>query len=840
MVDQRDLNGTPPDPAVPQPPAAAQPPEASPQLSAPAPRPPTSAPPPAEDTLQRNRRSRRKSALSTGQRNWIIIITALGVAASLATTSAAPTGNRAIDVLYNSALVVLTTLAGSRARRWSLVIAAGLATIGSTTFMMLPPVVALVVASVLAWQDRRDRVLGALIGALVGWSALDLVWPTPTGATALLAAAAVIPLWISGYRVARAHNRRRIRLAVLVYLAVVVIGTAVAGVTVATQRNMLTNAASTTIEAAQSITAETTDEATKKFTEASRRFESASRATGAFWTHPARLVPMVAQNLDAVHQAATAGADITRTATEIADGVDYDRLQLDGGGIDLEVLASFEPIVERAEAVINSVDEHIRSLDSPWIVRPLADKLDEFEAQTGPLRDGAELASLVVNDIPAMLGRDGERRYLMLLGNPAEARDIGGHIGTFAELRAANGALEVERVVTPYELFGPSGLDGPELYDRSVLPPSMLEMNPTRFAQNWGSSPDMNAVAEVARQLYPQTTGGSILDGVLYADPYAFSAVLRLVGGITTTVGKGEEATEVEVDAANAIQFLTHDQFIHGEEGDDPVRALVDTALERLTTRRLPSVRSIIDSFGPVIEQGRIQFVTFHSEDSGLLERTGLDQAFGRPDGGDLFAVIDRSGYPSKIDSYIHREIDYRPRWNPGTGIVNAQVRIAVSNDAPAEGLPPLISLSPEGTLPGTSRTVLSVITPFDIVDASLDGEILPVGTRPEQDDLRRHSFLVDIAPGATRYVVINLSGSVEPGPDYHLRFYNQPLVNPDETNVSITSLGSPFIGGARAGRVPISRANVQGESSGSGTPRGSVIDSGAMRITDLRFRTRW
>lgn len=798
------------------------------------------------DVAPQRRRSRRKSGLSDAQRSWILAITIMGVMLGLGTTDADPTGHDLIDTIYLTVFIVMTTLAGARARRWSLVIASGLALIGTTTYMMIPPAAAFAIAAVLAWQNRRDRVLGALVGALVGVSVLNLVWPLTTGFTAVLAAAAVLPMFVSGYRVARSHNRRRIRMGLLIALVVVIVGSAAAGLAVLQQRKVLTTAASTTIDATNSLTAETTDEATKQFVDASRRFDSAAAATDAIWTYPAKLVPIVAQNLDAVHQAAAAGADVTRTAAEITDSVDYDRLQRDGGGLDLEVLKSFEPVIERAEGVIKSVDDTVRSLDSPWLLSALTDPLDEFAEQTGTLRQGAELASLVVNDVPSLLGGDGERRYLLLLGNPAEARDIGGHIGTFAELSAIDGVLRVVRTATPYQLFGPSGVGGPELTDRSVLPAAMLEMNPTRFAQNWGSSPDLRAVAEVSRQLYPQTAGGSEIDGILYADPYAFSAVLKVVGDIDITMDSPLGPIPFKATAANAVKFLTRDQFVIGEGGDDSVGDLVDTALDRLTGQRLPSVRKIIDAFGPAIEQGRLQMFTFHDGDSELLTRSGLDQPFTRAVGGDLFAVISRNGYPSKIDSYVSRKIDYRPVWNPRTGAVDAQVRIELSNAAPTEGLPELISLSPAGTAPGTSRTVLSVVTAFEAVDATLDGEILPIGTRPEQENLRRHTVLVDIAPGATRTIVLNLRGSVKPGPNYNLKVYGQPLVNADTMDVSITSTGAPFIGGVKAGRVTISHGAAGSKDAESDDAKGSenaevgkeTLESGARRITDLRFRT--
>lgn len=777
-------------------------------------------PAPSARTHRGSGGGRRKSPLTAEQRQWIIGISVLGCLLATFLAGSSPTGHRPIDAFYRCAFVVLTILAASRARRWSLVIAAGLTVIGSTTLMLIPPLAALVLAGTLAWRNKRDRVLGALVGMLVGWSALNLVWPTTTGLTAVLAAVAVVPLWISGYRVARTKNRRRIRIGMYTAIAILFLGCVIAGLGVVSQRNVLTTAANDTIDAAKGMTGVTTQESAIKFARVASRFDSAARYTGALWTLPAKLVPVVAQNLDAIHQAATSGADVTRTAAEIAGGVDYDRLQLADGGIDLAVLASFEDPVERAEAVITAVDERINGLDSPWIVRPLREKLDSFASKTGPLRDGAEIAALAVRQLPGMLGGAGERRYLMLLGNPAEARDIGGHIGTFAELTATNGKLHVGRIGGPYELFGPGGSNRPVLTDPSVLPPAMLEMNPTRFPQNWGASPDMTAVAGVTRQLFPQVPGGSRLDGVLYADPHAFAAVLSLVEPVVLTVGDFPGAPTLTIDADNAVSFLTRDQFIFGENADDPVKTLVRTSLDRLTSNRLPAISAMVDEFGPVIEQGRLQLVSFHDGDDQLLRKTGLDQPFAQPKGGDLFAVVDRSGFPSKIDSYLQRSITYRISWDPNTGAVRANAEIILMNAAPPGGLPDLIARSPEGTAPGTNRTVLSVITPFDLVSSTVDDAELPVGTRPETGKLKRHSFLVDLAPGQMRTVRVDLTGSVARGSDYRLRFYNQPLVNLDTSKVIIRSTGRPFIGGAQSGAVTISDS------------------SGADRIADLRLRT--
>ncbi|MEI2638475.1 MAG: hypothetical protein V9F03_05700 [Microthrixaceae bacterium] len=65
------------------------------------------------------------------------------------------------------------------------------------------------------------------------------------------------------------------------------------------------------------------------------------------------------------------------------------------------------------------------------------------------------------------------------------------------------------------------------------------------------------------------------------------------------------------------------------------------------------------------------------------MRRLGLDQPFTQPNGGDLLAVISRSAFPSKIDSYLKRQIHYRVAWDPTSGVVESVVEIDLDQRCP-------------------------------------------------------------------------------------------------------------------------------------------------------------
>ena len=162
--------------------------------------------------------------------------------------------------------------------------------------------------------------------------------------------------------------------------------------------------------------------------------------------------------------------------------------------------------------------------------RPLAvAALDDVSIRVRELRSEAEIATLAVEHLPALLGSDVPRRYLVLLGNPAEARDLGGHIGNWAELVVADGRIDLVQVGTPAELAFPTA--SPPGVDLSGYPASLVETKPALFPQNWGADADLPTVASLSATLFRARTGRGV-DGVMYADPSAFGQMLAITGPV--------------------------------------------------------------------------------------------------------------------------------------------------------------------------------------------------------------------------------------------------------------------------------------------------------------------
>lgn len=696
----------------------------------------------------------------------------------------AATGHDIVDAIYRAAFVAAVTLAGSRSRRWSLVFGAGIVAIFGVGLGQILGIAALAGAGYAAWKDFRNRLVGASLGAVISLAALRL-GPGPfLGSTVVLGTLAVVPLMWSGYKISSRAARRNVRRGIAAIAVIFIAGFIMAGIRAATSVSTLRTSATDLRNAVDAASDGDTEAATDGFTRAQAGFASVESG-GSILLSPARLIPIAAQNMAVVEQVSSAGADLSAAAAELTSSVDYDAIRRDGGGVDLAVLESISGPVARADDALNAAGDTIDGLAREWLLPPLATRVDELDDKVTDYGGQTRVARIALDHAPALLGAGGERRYLVLLGNPAELRDLGGHLGNWAELTIADGAINLTEVGRPSELSQPQ-LDAAVADDANV-PESMVGLQPARYPQNWSGSLDFSLVAQMSSRLFTAATGRSV-DGVLYADPHVVSALLAITGpveapGLGRTIGSGD-----------VVGFLTKDQFADygtDSEGDDAVTEFIETVFERFQSSTLPGPRSIGDTFSPLVHAGRLRMISFHDDDQPLLDLTGLSNTFDDTVT-DYLAVVNRNANPSKIDAYLTRDNDYRVLWNPATGEVTATVTVTLRNTAPATGLPDVVIGNGFGAPWGTNRTDLAVITPLGLKGVSVDNA--EVGAMPLVEGRGwRHTVRVDVPAGGERTVRFELKGRLQPARAYDLFIAAQPTLNPGSTNVTITSTDGSF-----------------------------------------------
>ncbi len=757
--------------------------------------------PPSAPGTRRRRRTHRRSTRNQRDALWALTLLA---ALAAAFAPVAPTGLLGLDRLLAALLAGVVTMAASRATRSAGLWIAGLATalaIGSP--WVAPAALALAIALVLVISgdglaDERQRWPVALVAALAMQSLLRAPALGFFGLPSIITTIAIAPVLWSAWHHSRRPAHRRAALATVVgggFVLVALVGLGIAGLAARSQVSAATDHARDGLEALRSGDQDT---AAGLFDQATREFHRAHDQVSAPWAQPARLVPVVAQQAEALRSVTDSGAELTRTASVAATTAPYRQLRARAGQIDLTTLESMQAPVAASADALASAQATVASVRSPWLLAPLTDNLDRFSHEIDRTLPEARLAQQALTVAPGLLGGSGTRHYYIAFATPAEARFQGGFVGAYGILTASDGRVTLERSGSIEELSTAPGAADRELTGMPIYQERYGRLNPARFPQNLTASPDLPDNATATAQVIPQV-GGPSIDGVIYVDPVGLAALLRLTGPVTVP-GVAEPLT-----ADDAAQYLLRDQYLAGgtdEARHDGLTAASRATFDALVSRELPSPAEIGSDLGDAMRGGHLLVTTFDADEEAFFTTLGSTGAFlsGAADAGpvndadhgsDWFSVRTSNASGNKIDSFLRREVDYDATVDPASGVVTASATITLHNDAPASGLPDYVIGNIFGLPRGTNRLYLGFFTADELRSATLDGAELPVESQHEFGG-NVYSSLVDLPPGGSATVVLQITGSVRLGRDaedgYRLGIGHQPLVTDDHLTVHVRS----------------------------------------------------
>lgn len=734
-------------------------------------------------TAQRRRSPRREW---TNRLVWVVAAVSAVVAAL---SPARPVGLRAADVFWCGLLGLAVPLVASRARRWALLWAGAIAAVvgvGGDVVAKVSAVGVLVAMGLIAFSDRRDRVVGAVLGALAVQALLRGPDYLFLGAPTIVGAVALVPLLFSAATVARTRERKVAGWILGVGVAVVVVLAALAGIAALQVRPKLDSAADYASSGLDQVGAGDTQGAAEAFGAAEVDFADASSGLEGFLTMGGRFLPVVGQHVEALRQVAAAGEDLSASAVTTATTADYRDLKAEGGVVDLARVTSLQAPVRDSADTVNAAVASVAEVRSPWLLGLVTTQLDEFDEKLADAASQTELAAQALEIAPALLGADGPKHYFVSFSTPAESRPGGGFVGAYGLLRADRGDLELLESGDLAPLNPEGGVSGGGYAFEP--PPGWQERYGSYFTNvflgNHAASPDWPTDASVIAQLFPQTPGGLPVDGVIYADPAALAAFLQLTGPIEV------EGIDGPLNAENAEQYLLRDQYeiYEGtEERGERKELLGDVArvtFDALTSRPLPGVTTLTEVLGPAVAQGHLRVSVFEPTAQAFLDEIDLSGRWEVRPGADVLSVRSANLLANKIDAFLFRDVDVATSLDPETGELRSTVTVTLRNDAPEEANDYLIGNELE--LPSaTNLQVVGLYSPHRLAGASLDGEPAGVNTQSEFG-VKVFSAPVELAPGQTRTLVFELEGAVDPTVPYLLDVLPQALANPDTMAIRV------------------------------------------------------
>jgi Protein of unknown function (DUF4012) len=735
---------------------------------------------------------RRPEIFATRQSRTVAYgVTIAGTAVAAAVlTNARPTGLDTTDMFWSAALVAALASLGATARRWTWFLPAGAgALLAGDGVAMACAGVAIVIAFVSVLRNTRSRARGALVSGLGGIALLRAGPLGFHGLTAVITFVAIVPAMVSGYQHASRRVRHRARRIAAIggsVIGLMLVGAALGLLSVQKDLAAGVRGIDDGIAAARDVDDEL---AAEQLDAAARSLTSAETTLTGWFVSPARSLPIIGPNLDAVGTLAAQAGDVAEVSSLAASSADVDALHFTDGRLDPQVVADMEGPLARVLHALQSMQAEVDGVRSPWLLSLVTSRIDRLEEQVDGALPDAEIAQGVVSIAPGLLGADGPQRYLVFFTTPVEARGRIGFPGNYAELVVDNGQLSMP-------VFGRVS----ELEDagsgRTLSGPADMVSRYARFdiANTWRNltmTPDFPSFAVAANELYQQS-GGQPVNGVISVDPAGLAAVMRLVDEPVQVPGRDEPLT-----ADNAEEFLLSGQYSEYEDDNEQRLEVLDevarTTFRRLTAADLPGPRSLSRALDPVADGGHVMFAPIDPGAFAVLSTFGVTGYLPAPDAGeDSLLVTTTNAAGNKADLFLQRREQYSVRWDPETGQLQSTLRLTLENQAPAEGYPDYVLGNAVDLPRGTNRSFVSIYSPFALEAARIGGQ--PAALQAEVELGRNvYSTFVDIPAGAAVDIEVDLSGTIE-GRRYVLDIPVQPFAKPDEATVTVEVVGGTAV----------------------------------------------
>ena len=476
------------------------------------------------------------------------------------------------------------------------------------------------------------------------------------------------------------RRRRRVGWA-LATVGAVLLGALVLAVALARTAGLIDDEAAaaktdlTRVKAALAAGDETT--AQRAQASASRHLARAGAAADTWSVDVARRVPVLSgavRDLDHLLAAAdhvtSSSAELVTAYKEVTGGA---RPLVRAGRVDLTRLPVLRRHVGSAAAGLRAAEQELSEVDGdlPGLSR-VAETRDATLGEVRPARRALDRADVVLGRLPAALGAERAKRYLLAISNESELRASGGAPLSVTVLTLDDGVISSSPSVQAEDLPSELSWHG--------VPGSPFNqadgMRTDRFA-NASFHPDFRTAA---RDLMgaARAAGFPRLAGVVSVDVRAVSEVLRVTGPLPSPAYG-------DVTADNVGQKLLVDAYATYADDQDVRQGLNDELRTALLGRLLagegtvPVLRALGDS-------ARGRHVQVFSTDPVLEDEiTALGGAGAvRTGRHDVVGVFSQNGNGSKVDVFQRRDIRLRARV-AADGSARVTQTVDVVNDVPSE-----------------------------------------------------------------------------------------------------------------------------------------------------------
>lgn len=404
--------------------------------------------------------------------------------------------------------------------------------------------------------------------------------------------------------------------------------------------------------------------------------ELEQEVSGPLW-QAASMVPVVGSDVSAARELVSVLADVSSGAlVPMADQLAQatpGKLFADGS-INVSAVCAVVDSLAASADVLEQANERVQAIGDTHI--PQVTELVDTAKSGFSVLDGAVSASKQLSPVlPAMLGADGARSYLVVAQNNVEIRANGGLGGSQGVITVTDGHMEIG------DFRGSLRVDDSQAVQLTDEEENLFNKMTGNVGKVTGDAtmiPDFPRAASIMAQLW-QAGMGQHVDGIIALDPVFLQYLLALVGNVSLPDG-------TVVDGTNAATVLMHDVYWNypQEQSDAIFASVADAAFKKILGGIGDAdMAELVATFQRGCEEGRFIVWMENGAEEDAIKALGIANAL--PDAADLTAApqtgvyLNNVGY-SKMDWYLDLDVDMSSGMEHGDGTTTYQMTVNVKN----------------------------------------------------------------------------------------------------------------------------------------------------------------
>jgi len=402
-------------------------------------------------------------------------------------------------------------------------------------------------------------------------------------------------------------------------------------------------------------------------------------------------LPILGRPVNAVRHGVAAASHVTRAAliTErvvtdllgeaVADPVSVraaDTPLYRGGVVNVDLLGETIPRLQRIVSNLRAAHREIRSIPSIPFLSQVDKATREAIADSTRAVRIAERTLAGFRLLPAFLGAEEKKTYLLALQNGTDLRGTGGAVLAYAVITIDKGRFTLIRGggINDIDMGFLSRRIAVDLTPETQWYVDHVPDLPWPNAMNY--SPNFPQAAVMWARMVAKVTNLRI-DGVIGMDQ---TAVARLLGTRRIRV----PAYPRPITGSNLTKVVSHDQYLLPRAQQDAFPAqLIVAAWPKILDPE--SLQAALKAFGESLAEKRLQLWSGTPNLQQRIRQLGWDGGV-RVGEGDFLYVADNKVVPNKVDYYSRISIDYRVTID-GSGNGSAALETTLTNESPP-GLP--------------------------------------------------------------------------------------------------------------------------------------------------------